>query len=109
MSCAQAVSLTSPAFRSVALVELRQSLPGRIAIISPFVDQLMHFIARLRNPDGGEFHLEAALHEALAMPSCMATRRTLTSSSAPRAGAPRRGESPFRLKTSGKDLIRPRY
>jgi serine/threonine-protein kinase RsbW len=26
----------------------------------------MHFIARLRNPDGGEFHLEAALHEALA-------------------------------------------
>ena len=66
MACEQGVSLTSPAFRSVPFVELRQSLPSQIAIISPFVDQLMHFIARFRNPDGSELDLETALHEALA-------------------------------------------
>jgi serine/threonine-protein kinase RsbW len=66
MACAQAVSLASPAFRSVPFVELRQSLPSQIAIISPFVDQLMHFIARFRTPDGSELNIEAALHEALA-------------------------------------------
>jgi serine/threonine-protein kinase RsbW len=66
MACAQAVSLTSPAFRSVPFVELRQSLPSQIAIISPFVDQLMHFIARFRTPDGSELNIETALHEALA-------------------------------------------
>jgi serine/threonine-protein kinase RsbW len=66
MACAQAVSLTSPAFRSVPFVELRQSLPSQIAIISLFVDQLMYFIARFRTPDGSELNIEAALHEALA-------------------------------------------
>jgi len=66
MACAQAVSLASPAFRSVPFVELRQSVPSQIAIIPPFVDQLMHFIARLRNPDGSELNIETALHEALA-------------------------------------------
>ena len=60
------VSLTSPAFRSVPFVELRQSLPSQIAIISPFVVQLMHFIARFRTPDGSERNIETALHEALA-------------------------------------------
>ena len=66
MACAQAVSLASPAFRSVPFVELRKSLPSQIAIVSPFVDQLMHFIARFRNPDGSELNIETALHEALA-------------------------------------------
>jgi serine/threonine-protein kinase RsbW len=66
MACAQAVSLTSPAFRSVPFVELRQSLPSQIAIISLFVDQLMYFITRFRTPDGSELNIEAALHEALA-------------------------------------------
>jgi serine/threonine-protein kinase RsbW len=66
MACEQGVSLTSPAFRSVPFVELRQSLPSQIAIISPFVDQLMHFIARFRTPDGSEVSIETALHEALA-------------------------------------------
>lgn len=66
MACAQAVSLTFPEFRSVPFVELRQFLPSRIAIISPFVDQLMHFIARFRIPDGSELNIETALHEALA-------------------------------------------
>jgi serine/threonine-protein kinase RsbW len=66
MACAQAVSLTSPGFRSAPFVELRQSLPSQIAIISPFVDQLMHFIARFRTPDGSELNIETALREALA-------------------------------------------
>jgi serine/threonine-protein kinase RsbW len=66
MACARAVSLASPEFRSVPFVELRQSVPSQVAIISPFVDQLMHFIARFRNPDGSELNIETALHEALA-------------------------------------------
>lgn len=65
MAGAEAISL-SPAFHSVPFVELRQSLPSQIAIISPFVDQLMRFIARFRTPDGTELNIEAALHEALA-------------------------------------------
>ncbi len=66
MACAQAVPLTFPASRSVPFVELRQFLPSLIAIISPFVDELMHFIVRFRNPDGSELDIETALYEALA-------------------------------------------
>ncbi|HEY4842825.1 MAG TPA: ATP-binding protein [Terriglobales bacterium] len=66
MANAQAFSLTPQVFRSVPFIELRQSLPSQIAIISPFVDQLMHFIARFRTPDGSELNIETALHEALA-------------------------------------------
>ena len=66
MAGAQAVSLTIPAFRSVPFVELGQTLPSRIAIISPFADQLMHFVARFRNRDGSERDVEMALREALA-------------------------------------------
>jgi serine/threonine-protein kinase RsbW len=66
MACAQAVSHTSPAFRSVPFVELRQTLPSGIAIISPFVEQLMCFIARFRDSDGSELDIEMALREALA-------------------------------------------
>jgi len=66
MANAQAFSLTPQAFRSVPFIELRQSLPSQIAIISPFVDQLMHFIARFRTSDGSELNIETALHEALA-------------------------------------------
>jgi serine/threonine-protein kinase RsbW len=52
--------------RSVSFVELRQSLPTEIAIISSFIQQLMRFIARFRNVDGSESDIETALHEALA-------------------------------------------
>ena len=45
MAFAETVSLTSPAFRSVPFIELRQTLPSLISIISPFVEQLMGFIA----------------------------------------------------------------
>jgi hypothetical protein len=49
MACAQAGSFTPPAF-----VESRETLSSQIAIASTFVDQLMHFIARFRNPDERE-------------------------------------------------------
>jgi serine/threonine-protein kinase RsbW len=66
MAYAQALSFTAPAFRSVPFVELRQTLPSRIPIISPFVEQLMCFIARFRNKDGSEQDIEMAMREALA-------------------------------------------
>jgi serine/threonine-protein kinase RsbW len=66
MACAQDASLTSPAFRPVPFVELRQTLPSEIAIISPCVEQLMRFIASFRNSDGSETDIEMALGEALA-------------------------------------------
>jgi serine/threonine-protein kinase RsbW len=66
MAYAQALSPRVPAFRSVPFVELRQSLPSRISIISPFVERLMCFITRFRNGDGSELDIEMALREALA-------------------------------------------
>jgi serine/threonine-protein kinase RsbW len=47
-------------------MELRQSLPSKVAAISPFVDQLMRFILKVRRADGSEGDIEMALHEALA-------------------------------------------
>ena len=49
----------------VSFVELRQSFPSQIHAISPFVDQLMSFIAKSRNKDGSETNIEMALIEAL--------------------------------------------
>jgi serine/threonine-protein kinase RsbW len=66
MAYAQALSPGAPAFRSVPFVELKQSLPSWVSIISPLVEQLMRFIARFRNSDGSELDIEMALREALA-------------------------------------------
>jgi serine/threonine-protein kinase RsbW len=63
---AYAQTFTPQAFRSVPFVELRHTLPSRIPIISPFVEQLMRFIAGFRNSDGSELDIETALREALA-------------------------------------------
>ena len=49
-----------------AYAELRQSLPSQIQVLSPFINQVMAFIARLRKVDGSEVDIEVALHEALA-------------------------------------------
>src|SRR5215472_9331563 len=50
-------------------VEVRQSLPGRVAAISPFVNQLMSFIRRFfqsgGSTKGAEDNIEIALREAL--------------------------------------------
>lgn len=49
----------------VSFVELRQSFPSQLQTISPFVDQLMRFVAKSRRKDGSEMDIEIALSEAL--------------------------------------------
>lgn len=53
-------------FHSAPFVELRQSFPSQVQVISQFVDQLMQFILHFRSADGSETDIETALHEALA-------------------------------------------
>jgi serine/threonine-protein kinase RsbW len=50
---------------SVPFVELRQSLPSKVAAISTFVDQLMRFILKFRRADGSEGEIEMAIHEGI--------------------------------------------
>lgn len=64
----QSQGLASPrsASRFTPYVELWQSLPSQVEAISPFLDQLMRFITRFRNGDGGEADdVEIAVREAL--------------------------------------------
>jgi serine/threonine-protein kinase RsbW len=51
---------------SVPFVELRHSLPSKVAAVSLFADQLMRFILKFRSADGSEIDIEMALREALA-------------------------------------------
>jgi serine/threonine-protein kinase RsbW len=62
----QAFSLSPQTLRSLPFVELRQSLPSQVALISAFVDQLMRFIANCRNQEDSVLEIEIALREALA-------------------------------------------
>ena len=62
----QSLSLLPRNGHSVPFVEVRQSLPSKVAAISPFADQLMRFILNFRSADGSETDIEMALHEALA-------------------------------------------
>src|ERR1700757_1749976 len=66
MAHTQSLSLLPRNAHSVPFVELRQSLPSRIAVVSPFVDQLIRFILKFRIADGSESDIEMALLEALA-------------------------------------------
>jgi serine/threonine-protein kinase RsbW len=66
MAHSQSLSLLPRTAHSAPFVELRQSLPSRVAAVSPFVDQLMRFILNLRMADGSEIDIEMALLEALA-------------------------------------------
>ena len=66
MAYGQALSHMPQVFHSVPFIELRESVPSRISVLSPFVDQLMHFIARFRAIDGSELEIETAIREALA-------------------------------------------
>lgn len=50
----------------LCVVELQKSLPSCIQAISPFVAQLMSFLANFRNADGRDFEIEMAVSEALA-------------------------------------------
>jgi serine/threonine-protein kinase RsbW len=66
MAHTQSLSLLPRSAHSGPFIELRQSLPSKVAVISPFADQLMHFILKFRSADGTEADIEMALHEALA-------------------------------------------
>ena len=62
----QSLSLLPRNGHSAPFVELRQSLPSKVAAISPFTEQLMRFILNFRMADGSEIDIEMALLEALA-------------------------------------------
>jgi serine/threonine-protein kinase RsbW len=66
MAHTQSLSLLPRNGHSVPFVELRQSLPSKVAAISPFTEQLMRFILNFRMADGSEIDIEMALLEALA-------------------------------------------
>lgn len=66
MAYTESLSLLPRTAHSTPFVELRQSLPSRVAIVSPFVDQLIRFILKFRIADGTEIDIEMALLEALA-------------------------------------------
>jgi serine/threonine-protein kinase RsbW len=66
MAHTQSLSFLPRKAHSVPFVELRQSLPSIVAVISPFADQLMRFILNFRRADESELDIEMAVHEALA-------------------------------------------
>ena len=66
MAHTQSLSLLPRNGHSAPFVELRQSLPSKVAVISPFTEQLMRFILNFRMADGSETDIEMALREALA-------------------------------------------
>ena len=57
---------STQSFHPAAFVEIRQSFPSQVLLISPFVDQLMRFIRRFRPADGSEIDIETAIREAVA-------------------------------------------
>lgn len=59
------VSHTSQRSRSASFVELRNTVPSHVDIVSPFVDQLMRFISRFRRSDESNAEIDLALREAL--------------------------------------------
>jgi serine/threonine-protein kinase RsbW len=61
----QSLSLLPQNGHSVPFIELLQSLPSKVAAISPFTEQLMRFILNFRMADGSEIDIEMALREAL--------------------------------------------
>jgi serine/threonine-protein kinase RsbW len=65
MAYTQSLALLPRTAHSAPFVQLRQSLPSRVAVVAPFVDQLMRFILNFRMADGSEIDIEMALHEAL--------------------------------------------
>ena len=51
---------TSPTF-----IQLRNTLPDNVDVVSPFVDRVMSFISGFPGADGNHFEIELALREAL--------------------------------------------
>jgi hypothetical protein len=65
MAHTQSLDHVPKSFHSAAFVNLRQSFPSQVEVISPFVDQLMRFMLHFRPADGSEIDIEMAMREAL--------------------------------------------
>ena len=65
MTQARCGSHNSERFYSASFIGLRNILPTDVAIVSPFVDQLMRFISKFRPVDESNYEIELALREAL--------------------------------------------
>ena len=65
MAHTKGLTLTPRNLHSASFVELRQSLPSQVRVISLFVDPLMRFILHFGSADGSEIDIETALREAL--------------------------------------------
>jgi len=63
---ARVLSHVSESFQSLPFVELRNTFPSDVDMISSFVDQLMRFISRFRVADENTYTIELAFREALA-------------------------------------------
>jgi len=66
MAHTQSLSRLPRNAHSGPFIGLRQSLPGKVAVISPFAEQLMRLISKFRSAERTEAVIEMALHEALA-------------------------------------------
>jgi len=65
MTQARFGSHDSESFNSASFIGLRNILPSNVDIISPFVDQLILFISKMRPADDDNYEIELALREAL--------------------------------------------
>jgi serine/threonine-protein kinase RsbW len=65
MAQSKALACLPGASHHCRFVELQQFLQSRVEVISPFLNQLMLFIASLREADGSAIDIELALREAL--------------------------------------------
>src|SRR5438445_13718430 len=109
MAHPQSLSLLPPTNHSAPYVELRQSLPSRVGLVSPFVDQLMRFILNFRMADGSEVDIEMALLEALANAVSMATAITPARECTSHAVAIWTEKSQSRFGTKEKDSTATRW
>jgi len=65
MTQARFGSRDSESFSCASFIGLRNILPSDVEIISPFVDQLIRFIAKVQPEDESNYEIELALREAL--------------------------------------------
>ena len=61
-----AISISVQPLKAVreSFVEFRYFLPSYVALVSPFINELIHLIDRLRGTDGSEVDIEIAVREA---------------------------------------------
>lgn len=90
-------------------VELKTSFPSQIEAISPFLQRLMSFIARIRSLDGSETRIEMAVHEALANAVTHGNHGIPTNAFMSSAAAPRMEKSQSLSEIRDKVLTAAQY